>query len=177
MAEEFVGRSISRVEDQRLLTGRGRYVADVEESGALHACFLRSSQAHARISRIDVSAALAVPGVVSVLTGRDIAAVVSRLSSLHELPKLRRISFDAMPQDKVRFVGDLVALVVAESRYIAEDGCDAIEVDYEELPAVASSEDALRGDAPLVFEDLGREARPNGRTSPWPRPPACSAGR
>lgn len=150
-----MGRSISRVEDQRLLTGRGRYVADVAEPGTLHACFLRSSQAHARIGGIDVSAALAVPGVVSVLTGHDMAAVVSRLSSLHELPKLRKISFDAMAQDKVRFVGDLVALVVAESRYAAEDGCDAIEVDYEELPAVASSEDALRGDAPLVFEDLG----------------------
>ena len=75
-------------------------MADVAEPGTLHACFLRSTQAHARIGRIDVSAALAVTGVVSVLTGHDIAAVVGRLSSLHELPKLRKISFDAMAQEQ-----------------------------------------------------------------------------
>jgi aerobic carbon-monoxide dehydrogenase large subunit len=151
----FTGRSIPRVEDRRILTGHGRYVDDMRVPDVLHACFLRSPHPHARVSHIGVAEALTVPGVTCVLTGRDIASLVVRLSSYHELPTLRKIEFDAMVQDKVRFVGDIVAMVVAQSRYAAEDGCDAIDVEYEALPAVASVEDGLRGGAPLVFEDAG----------------------
>jgi aerobic carbon-monoxide dehydrogenase large subunit len=151
----LTGRSITRVEDQRLLTGRGRYVDDVRVPGTLHACFLRSPHAHARLGHIDVGSARSVPGVVCVLTGRDMADLVARLASFYDVPALRRIEFDAMTQDKVRFCGDLVAMAVAESRYAAEDGCDEIDVEYDVLPAVTSSEQGLRSDAPLVFDDIG----------------------
>ena len=151
----FVGRSIARVVDRRILTGQGRYVDDVRVPDALHACFLRSPLPHGCVSRIDVAAALAVPGVTCVLTGHDMIGLVVRLTSFHEMPALRKIEFDAMVQDKVRFVGDIVAMVVAESRYAAEDGCDAIDVEYEDLPAVASISDGLRSGAPLVFDDVG----------------------
>ncbi|MGH3247806.1 MAG: xanthine dehydrogenase family protein molybdopterin-binding subunit [Trebonia sp.] len=151
----LTGRSIARVEDERLLRGRGRYVDDVRVPGTLHACFLRSPHAHARIRQVDVAAARAVPGVVRVLTGRDMAGLVGRLSSFYEVPALRKIEFDALARDKVRFSGDMVAMVIAESRYAAEDGCDEIDVEYDALPAVTSAGQGRRSDAPLVFEDLG----------------------
>jgi aerobic carbon-monoxide dehydrogenase large subunit len=151
----LTGRSIPRVEDERLLRGRGRYVDDVRVPGTLHACFLRSPHAHARIAAVDVEAARSVPGVVSVLTGRDMADLVGRLSSFYEVPALRKIEFDAMARDKVRFCGDMVAMVVAESRYAAEDGCDQIDAEYDVLPTIASAEQGARADAALVFDDLG----------------------
>jgi aerobic carbon-monoxide dehydrogenase large subunit len=151
----LTGRSIARVEDRRLLTGRGRFVDDVRMPGTLHACFLRSPHAHARIGHVDAEAARSVPGVVCVLTGPDLAGLVTRLSSFYEVPALRRIEFDTMARDKARFCGDLVALVVAESRYAAEDGCDEIDVEYDVLPAVTSAEQGRRSDAPLVFDDIG----------------------
>jgi carbon-monoxide dehydrogenase large subunit len=151
----LTGRSIFRVEDERLLRGNGRYVDDVPVPGTLHACFLRSPHAHARIGHVDATAARSVPGVVRVLAGRDMADLVARLSSFYEAPALRKIEFDAMTRDKARFCGDIVAMVIAESRYAAEDGCDEIDVEYEVLPAVTSSGQGLRGDAPLVFDDLG----------------------
>ena len=151
----LTGRSIFRVEDERLLRGNGRYVDDVCVPGTLHACFVRSPHAHARIGHIDTSAASSVPGVARVLTGHDMADLVGRLSSFYEVPTLRKIEFDAMTRDKARFCGDIVVMVIAESRYAAEDGCDQIDVEYEVLPAVTSSEQGLRGDAPLVFDSLG----------------------
>ena len=151
----LTGRSIFRVEDERLLRGNGRYVDDVCVPGTLHACFVRSPHAHARIGHVDTSAASSGPGVARVLTGHDMADLVGRLSSFYEVPALRKIEFDAMTRDKARFCGDIVAMVIAESRYAAEDGCDQIDVEYEVLPAVTSSEQGLRGDAPLVFDNLG----------------------
>ena len=143
----LTGRSIFRVEDERLLRGNGRYVDDVCVPGTLHACFLRSPHAHARIGHVDTSAASSVPGVARVLTSHDMADLVGRLSSFYEVPALRKIEFDAMTRDKARFCGDIVAMVLAQSRYAAEDGCDQIDVEYEILPAVTSSEQGLRGDA------------------------------
>jgi aerobic carbon-monoxide dehydrogenase large subunit len=150
----LVGTRVKRVEDVRLLRGAGRFVDDVVLPGMLHACFVRSPYPHARIADIDISGALAVPGVVAVYTGEDIAGLVSPMISSFTVPGLKKVTFAAMARDKVRFVGDLVAVVVAESRYVAEDGAEAVVVDYDPLPAVASIEGALDPGSPPIFEDL-----------------------
>ncbi|HVU73614.1 MAG TPA: xanthine dehydrogenase family protein molybdopterin-binding subunit [Mycobacteriales bacterium] len=131
-----VGARINRVEDPRLLTGRGTFVDDIQLPGMLHAYFVRSPVAHARITGIDTSAALAVPGVHAVLTAADLDphvreqwhTAVGKASPDTPRPPLAN--------DKVRFVGDPVALVLADTRYIAEDAGELVEVDYEQLPAV-----------------------------------------
>jgi aerobic carbon-monoxide dehydrogenase large subunit len=151
----LVGESVRRVEDRRILTGRGRYVDDVKVTNMLHAAFVRSPLAHAHIRGIATSAASSSPGVVAVLTGEDVRALSHPIASafLPGLPKWP--TFYALAYDKARFVGDLVAIVVAESRYQAEDACELVEVDYEPLRAVASDTDALDPGRPLLFEDLG----------------------
>src|SRR6266851_1262742 len=113
-----IGTSIQRVEDNRILTGRGRYVDDVNLPGMLHAAFLRSPHPHARINNVDVSAARAMPGVVAVLTGADMQRLTNP-ASVQTLPGFRSPHFLSLATDTVRFVGDPVALIVAESRYLA----------------------------------------------------------
>jgi carbon-monoxide dehydrogenase large subunit len=157
-AERYTGASIKRSEDPRILTGRGRYVDDLKLPGMLHAAFVRSPLAHGRVLAVDVSAARALPGVVLVLTGTDLEAVtVSGQDPLFAMmggggpaPE-----YTLLATDKVRFVGDPVAIVVAESRYLAEDGCDLVEVDYEDLPPVASAAFALDPGSPPLFANLG----------------------
>jgi carbon-monoxide dehydrogenase large subunit len=157
-AERYTGASVKRSEDPRILTGRGRYVDDVKLPGMLHAAFVRSPLAHARVLAVDVSAAQALPGVVAVLTGADVAAVTvpgqdplfAMMGGGGPAPE-----YTLLATDKVRFVGDPVAVVVAESRYLAEDGCDLIEVDYEDLPPVASAAFALDPGSPPLFANLG----------------------
>jgi aerobic carbon-monoxide dehydrogenase large subunit len=151
----LVGQSVTRVEDDRLLTGRGRYVADVDPPGVLHAAFLRSPHAHARIKGVDVASAKGVPGVVAVFTGADMARLTRPFPPFLMLPGLYTPSFLAMSADKVRHVGDLVALVVAESRYAAEDGMEHIEVDYEPLMPVASIAQALSPTSEPLWEKAG----------------------
>jgi aerobic carbon-monoxide dehydrogenase large subunit len=151
----LVGQSVTRVEDDRLLTGRGRYVADVDPPGVLHAAFLRSPLAHARIKRIDVASAKRAPGVVTVFTGADIARLTRPFPPFFMLPGLYNPSFPAMSADEVRHVGDLVALVLAESRYAAEDGLELINVAYEPLTPVASIAQALGATSELVWEKAG----------------------
>ncbi len=150
----IIGTSIQRVEDGRVLTGRGRYVDDVVLPGMLHAAFLRSPHPHARITRIDTSRAADMPGVVAVLTGEDMQRL-SKPMTVQMVPGYRSPSFSGLATDTVRFVGDPVALVVAESRYLAEDACDAIEVQYEELTPVATIEHALDAHRPAIFADVG----------------------
>jgi carbon-monoxide dehydrogenase large subunit len=150
----MIGTSIQRVEDDRVLTGRGRYVDDVVLPGMLHAAFLRSPHPHARISRIDTTAAAAMPGVVSILTGADMQRL-SNPMSIQMLPGYKSPKFFGLSTDTVRFVGDPVAIVIAESRYVAEDAREAIEIDYEPLTPVASIEYALDPDRPVIFEDVG----------------------
>src|SRR4051812_5855724 len=115
----FVGERVARVEDPRLLTGRGRYVDDVVLPHMVHAAFVRSPYAHARIKAIDTAAAKAMPGVVAVLTGADLEGGCNPLRALGA--DAGWPTFRAMPADKARFVGDPLVLVLAESRYIAED--------------------------------------------------------
>ncbi|HZV50229.1 MAG TPA: aerobic carbon-monoxide dehydrogenase large subunit [Candidatus Dormibacteraeota bacterium] len=143
-----IGESYKRKEDARFVRGRGTYLDDIVLPGMLHMAVLRSPHAHARIRSIDVSRAAASPGVVAVVTGELLAQ--------HKLAWMPTLSGDTqavLATDKVRFQGQEVAAVVAESRYLAEDALGAIEVDYEVLPAVTSPQQAMRPDAPLIRDD------------------------
>lgn len=150
----YIGQHLPRKEDYRLLTGRGRYVDDVEVPGALHACFVRSPHAHARILGIEASAAREMPGVVAVYTGADLAQWVTRQRMAPPIEGLQPMEMDALPVDKVRFQGDPVACVVAHDRYLAEDAAEQVQVDYAPLPAVSSMWQALEAAAPRVDETL-----------------------
>src|SRR5438105_8958812 len=131
----LTGSSVKRVEDPRILTGQGRYVDDVRLPGMLHAAFLRSPFPHARITRIDASAAHNVDGVVAVFTDAELRAMASDMQTVQP-PGLVAPPHPVLCRDKVRMVGDPVAMVVAESRAQAEDGCDAVDVEYEALEPV-----------------------------------------
>jgi aerobic carbon-monoxide dehydrogenase large subunit len=167
-AERYTGASIKRSEDPRILTGAGRYVDDIKLPGMLHAAFVRSPLAHARVLSVDVSAARALPGVVAAFTGADLEAItVPGPDALTALMGAAGPSpeFTLLATDKVRFVGDPVAIVVADSRYLAEDGCDLVEVEYDDLPPVASAGFALDPGSPPLFANLGDNiARPHSRT-------------
>ena len=157
-AERYTGASIKRSEDPRILTGRGRYVDDLKLPGMLHAAFVRSPLAHGRVLSVDATVARELPGVVLVLTGADLEAMTvpgqdplfAMMGAGGPMPE-----YSLLATDKVRFVGDPVAIVVAESRYLAEDGCDLVEVDYEDLPPVASASFALDAASPPLFANLG----------------------
>src|SRR5262249_26978730 len=123
----------------RLLTGQGRYIDDIDLPNMLHAAVLRSTRAHARIKSIDVTAAAALPGVVKVLTGADIARTTGPLPCFSNPPVEQR----CVAVGRVRHVGEAVAVVVAESRYIAEDALDLIAVEYEDLPVMVDPEEAV----------------------------------
>jgi aerobic carbon-monoxide dehydrogenase large subunit len=120
----------------------------------LHAAFVRSPHAHARITRIDTSAAKRLPGVVGVLTADDVEAVTNPLGN-QPVPGHKSPTIYGLTRDKVRLVGDVVAVVIAESRYLAEDGCDLVEVEYEPLPGVATIAQALAPTSAPVFDELG----------------------
>jgi carbon-monoxide dehydrogenase large subunit len=155
VAERYTGASVQRVEDRRILTGRGRYVDDLRATGMLHAAFFRSPLPHGVIRSIDVSVARAMPGVHAVFTGADLAAAgVGRLQIGIDVPGASRPSFEVLTSDKVRMVGDPLALVVAESRYLAEDALQHVLLDVDPLPAVTTPDDALAPDAPVVLDGL-----------------------
>src|SRR6201984_447671 len=166
-AERYTGASVKRSEDPRILTGRGRYVADIKLPGMLHAAFVRSPLAHGRVLAVDASAARALPGVVAVFTGADLEAVT--VPGPDPLLALMggggpMAEYTLLATDKVRFVGDPVAVVVAESRYLAEDGCELVEVDYDDLPPVVNAAFALAPGSPPLFTNLGDNiARPHSR--------------
>ena len=143
----IVGTKVIRKEDPNLLTGRGQYVDDIQLTGMTHMAFVRSTEAHALIKGIDVSAALECEGVIGAWTAADL-----ELPPLPEVPGLER---PTLATDKVRFVGEAVAVIVAESKYAAADGTELVVVDYEPLEAVTNIEEATAEDAPLLFEELG----------------------
>src|SRR3954468_893704 len=151
----FVGRRIKRVEDPRLLAGQGRFVDDVALPGLLHLVVVRSTHAHARLVRVDVSKALGAPGVVAALTGAEVERLVEPLPVNTRVAGQRLLDAHAMAVHKVLHVGEPVAALVAESRYAAEDAAELVEIDYEPLPAVVDAEAALAPDAPLLYEDWG----------------------
>ena len=150
---QWVGKSIPRVEDPKFLRGRGGYIDDLVLPGMLHAVVLRSPHAHARIVRIDVEAARAVPGVAAVVTGADALDLCDPLPDFGPDPS--KHTWRLLAHDKVRYVGEGVAVVLAENRYIAEDARDLIDVEYEPLPVVTDPERAIEPGSPLVHDALG----------------------
>jgi carbon-monoxide dehydrogenase large subunit len=153
-----IGARVLRAEDPRILTGRGRYVDDVVLPGMLHAAFKRSTVPHGRLVSVDVSAARALPGVVAVYTGEDLARFTNPAApggaiGMDLMPGLRSPAVHGLATDKVRYVGDPIALVVAEDRYVAEDAVELIEEDIEFLDAVVTYEDALDPTKPPIFDE------------------------
>jgi len=151
-----IGARVARTEDARLLTGRGEFVDDISLPGMLHAAFVRASFAHARLRGIDISAALALSGVHSVLTAADMNAALqaTRLPSLVPNPysKFPRTQL-ALARNEVCYVGEPIAIVVADSRHLAEDAAALVTVDYEPLPAASDCRDAVKPGAGLAHAD------------------------
>jgi aerobic carbon-monoxide dehydrogenase large subunit len=150
----FIGSPIERLEDFRFLRGRGQYVDDLAREEMLHAVILRSSVAHGRIRAIDTAAARARPGIHAVITAADIGNVPTIPLRHEPLPAFKRYEQPVIAVDKVRFVGEPLAVVVADSVALAEDALDAIVADIEPLPAVADRDTARNGDI-LLFEPTG----------------------
>jgi len=157
MGAKHFGARVARLEDPALLTGRGRFVGDIALAGMLHACFVRSPHAHAKIRAIDTAAARAMPGVHAVLTADDLPPAMAR----SQIPMLVPNPLIKTPRtqtplagEEVCYVGQGIAVVIAETRYIAEDAAAAVAIDYDVLPAVSDCRAAARADAPPVHSDL-----------------------
>jgi CO/xanthine dehydrogenase Mo-binding subunit len=153
-----IGASVPRLEDRRLLRATGRFVDDVDVAGQLSMRVVRSHVAHARIRSVDVSRAREAPGVIDVITGEDVAGIECiplRLDFGIELdPHLQ----DVLARDRVRYVGEPIAVVVADDLYRAHDAADLVEVELEELPVVLDAVEAVRDDAQSLWDDRGNEA-------------------
>ena len=150
-----IGSPVERLEDLRFLRGRGEYVDDVSRRDALHAVILRSSVAHGRIRSIDTAAALKRSGVHAVITAQDIGEIPVITMRQELLPEFKPYQQPVIAKDKVRYVGEPVAVVIADSAAFAEDALDAISLDIEALPAVADRETARKNES-LLFEATGR---------------------
>ncbi|HET6695718.1 MAG TPA: molybdopterin cofactor-binding domain-containing protein [Gaiellaceae bacterium] len=156
-AETYIGKPVPRKEDAKLLTGQSRFIDDMQVMGMVWASIVRSPYAHAKINRVDVTAARESEGVVAAFSGADLADDWAAT-----LPCVWLVTEDTkqpmhrpLATDKVRYQGDGVAVVIAESRAQAKDAAELVEVDYEELPAVIDPEAALADDAPILHDDLG----------------------
>ena len=159
MSTRVFGKRIKRNEDPRLLTGRALFTDDVQLPGMLHAAFVRSTYAHARIRSIDASAARTMPGVYAVYSADDLGAYFRHGPLNVSPPPIARLTFHEkthpiLARGKVRFVGEPVAVVIAESRYLAEDAAAAVIVDYEVLPAVVDIEKAILPGSETVHDDI-----------------------
>ena len=152
--KRYVGQSVRRVGDRRLVTGHGRFVDDVHITGALDAVMVRSPYAHARILSIDASEALKVPGVVAVLTGEEIAAITRPQGSPEQAPD-RQLERYPLAVGKAMHVGDAVAVVLGSDFYSATDAAELVNVEYEPLDPVVDAEAALADDAPLLHPEWG----------------------
>src|SRR5260370_512139 len=160
-----IGQPVRRKEDLRLVTGKGSYTDDISLPGQVYAVMVRSPHAHARIRAVDIAPAIAAPGVLAVLTGRDLLAdglrpIPHKVWSQHpaelmlrERAKTFTAPHYALPADKVRFVGEAVAMVIATTVAAAKDGAELVAIDYEALPAVTDTLEAARPDVPRLFEE------------------------
>jgi carbon-monoxide dehydrogenase large subunit len=174
MSETLIGKGVRRKEDPDVLLGRATYTADVKLSGMTYAAIYRSVYAHARLRKVDMSRALALPGVIFGLSGADLPAFVKPMSlspygasSGHVIwgergsrdkrsgPQTKYFPHLCLARDKVRFVGEPVAAVVATDPYVAEDALDFIEAEFDPLPPVTSVEQAVSHNAPLIYEEWG----------------------
>jgi len=154
-SRRYIGARVKRKEDPRFITGRGRYVDDIQMPGMLYAAFLRASYAHAKIKSIDVSRAERIPGVVGVFTGDYFKGKVAPLMTAWALTgaDLKPIKWPVVAYDRVRFTGDIVAVVVAEDPYVAYDALEAIDVEYEPLPVVVNVEEAVKPGSPQLHDE------------------------
>src|SRR5918998_4414208 len=161
---KMFGKALKRREDPRLITGKGNFLDDVKLTGMLHAAILRSPYGHARINSINTEAAKALPGVVAVITGDEIAKEQNPLPCAWSAGGVENNvnTPRALAVDVVRFTGDGVAMVVAESPYIAYDALDLIEVEYEPLDVVVDAEAAMQEGAPQLHENS-----PNNLVMRW----------
>ena len=150
----YFGREVRRREDASHLKGYGCFTDDITPPGTLHAAILRSPHAHARILSVDGEEARRLPGVAAVLTGADLKGRLGALPCNWVLPGMTVPEHRALAHERARFVGDGVAIVVAEDRYVARDALDFIRVDYEPLPAVTGAEEAAKPGAPVLHEDV-----------------------
>ena len=153
------GASVRRVEDPRFLMGQAHYVEDLKLPNTLGVAFVRSTYAHARIKSIDVSKALAHPGVFRVMTGEEAKKLCKPIrvdTTAEKFPgKYKACDFYCIAIGKVNFVGDIVAAVVATNRYVAEDGVELVEVEYEPLTPVLDAEEAAKPGSPIIHEEWG----------------------
>src|SRR5437660_4292262 len=157
MGAKHFGARVARLEDPTLLTGRGRFVDDIRLAGALHACFVRSPHAHAAIRSIDASAARAMPGVHAVLTVDDLPPRMasSQIPMLVPNPSIKTPRTQlALARREVCYVGQTIAVAIADNRYLAEDAAAAVNIEFELLPAVSDCRDAVRPGAPPAHSDL-----------------------
>jgi len=156
-ATPLVGTPVRRREDPRLITGRATYVDDVKLVGMVHAAFVRSPYAHAKIVRVDLTATRAHPGVLAAFSGADVKAAgwTASLPVAHKMPDLKTPPHYPLAVDEVRFVGEAVVVIVATDPYVARDASELVEIEYDELPVVVDAEKAAAPDAPLVHEALG----------------------
>jgi 2-furoyl-CoA dehydrogenase large subunit len=169
--QSWVGAPVPRKEDEALLSGRARFIDDLSPLPGIHfAAILRSPHPHARIGRIDTTRAAGLRGVIGIVTGKDLAEVIGPVPSVIKAP----IAFYPIAIDRVRYVGEPVAVVVAQTRYLAEDACDLIELEYETLPAAADLEAAIAADAPVIHEKAGSNIV-NRRTFRYGDPEAAFA--
>jgi carbon-monoxide dehydrogenase large subunit len=155
LANRYIGSPVERAEDLRFLRGKGQYLDDLERPALLHAAILRSPAAHGRVRSIDAAPALGLPGVHAVVTAADMGAAVPRIPiRLQPLPRLEPFHQPVIAAEKVRYVGEPLAVVLADSPAIAEDGLDLVAVDIEPLPAVPDRRAAAENGA-LLFEEAG----------------------
>src|SRR5919206_3914254 len=155
MANKYVGQRVKRTEDPRLIRGLAHYVDDIRLPDTLHVAFVRSVYAHAKLSNVDISAALKAPGVVAVYTGRDVADKVGPVPCAGNLPDLKVPDHRVLAKDKVYFVGHPIAAVVATDAYAARDAVDLVVVDYEELPVAVDVEAAAQDGGACIHEKFG----------------------
>ena len=153
-ASTYIGQPLRRREDFKFITGKGRYVDDIKLPGMLHMAVLRSPHAHATIKRVNLTAAKAAPGVRLALSGADLAGRIGRIVPNWIMPGTKVPDRPVVAVDRVRFVGECVALVVAQTQALAYDAVGLIEVEYDALPAVVDEEQAIRDDAPQLHENV-----------------------
>ncbi|HEV7957078.1 MAG TPA: xanthine dehydrogenase family protein molybdopterin-binding subunit, partial [Marisediminicola sp.] len=152
--ENYIGAKIRRTEDPRYLAGRATYIDDIHLPGMLHAAVLRSSEPHANITKLDIERAKALKGVHGVYTQEDIDPLAGPFVTTLPRPEVQTITRPPLDSRKVTFVGQPIAVVVADSRYIAEDGLDLIDVEYELLPIVMDAEKSLEPGAPNIRPEI-----------------------
>lgn len=154
-ATKYIGKPMKRKEDPRLMQGLARYVDDVKLPEMHYAAFVRSPYGHARIQSVDVSNARAAAGVVAVLTADEVRGAIGPIPCAAQIPDMKPAFKPVLAGERVRVVGEPVAVVVATDRYSARDAAELVEVDYEPLPAVIDPEKALAKNAPLLYDEFG----------------------